>query len=277
MKKILSFFESIPTSRVIIFVLIVALFSTLIIFKSEFLLFKNNTLKEQILGSSEDPTTTITLSSTPIPTLITEPTKIQQKYIAPVIDTDPPVHCKIHANCGGGTTPLKQSECNNSTCCQVGGKWIFYKDKNQCAQDQNKYSGSSSSNTTNTYTSPSSTNPNEVTCSVIGYSQSRKVWTYILTPEECTSAKTNYTQPTTSSKNILIDCTIDGKVVGNMTYAECSQKITEYYQAKITPIHDTSAQDYNNAVSACLNRMRALGAANSSQAQACYGNPNLGL
>ena len=52
------------------------------------------------------------------------------------IDPDLPVHCKVNENCGGGTIPLKQSECNNSTCCQIGDKWIFYKDKNKCKQDQ---------------------------------------------------------------------------------------------------------------------------------------------
>lgn len=53
------------------------------------------------------------------------------------VQNDPPVHCPISKECGGGTTPLKQSECSNSTCCGFpGGKWVFYKDKNQCIHDQ---------------------------------------------------------------------------------------------------------------------------------------------
>lgn len=39
-------------------------------------------------------------------------------------DPDPPVHCPIHSNCGGGTIPLKQSECSQSVCCGLAsGEW----------------------------------------------------------------------------------------------------------------------------------------------------------
>jgi hypothetical protein len=82
-----------------------------------------------------------TLEPTEIPT--DTPTPIPQVYQPPV---DPPVLCNIDAKCGGGTTPLKQSECNNSTCCQIGNKWIFYKNKSQCIQDQNAYNGNNTNN-----------------------------------------------------------------------------------------------------------------------------------
>jgi hypothetical protein len=103
---------------------------------------KNNSL---FLGSSgsHDPVLapTIKILDTPTPTPTPMPTPI---YIAPTVDPDPPVLCNVNPNCGGGTTPLRQSECNNSTCCQIGDKWIFYKDKVQCGRDQvGKNSGAS--------------------------------------------------------------------------------------------------------------------------------------
>jgi len=80
---------------------------------------------------------------TPLETPTDTPTPIPQVYQPPA---DPPVLCNIDPKCGGGTTPLKQSECNNSTCCQIGNKWIFYKDKNQCILDQKAYNGNNTSN-----------------------------------------------------------------------------------------------------------------------------------
>jgi len=59
-----------------------------------------------------------------------------QKSTLPSNDSNPLVNCQVHANCGGGNTLLMQSECNNSTCCQINGKWVFYKDKDQCLKDQ---------------------------------------------------------------------------------------------------------------------------------------------
>lgn len=86
----------------------------------------------------------------PTPSFTETPTPTEAPYIAPTRDPDPPVLCNVNSNCGGGTTPLRQSECNNSTCCQIGDKWIFYKDKNQCTQDQNNYYKNSS----NSYVPP---------------------------------------------------------------------------------------------------------------------------
>ncbi len=53
------------------------------------------------------------------------------------VDPNTPIHCNISENCGGGTTPLKQWECENSTCCQMkDGSWKFYVNKEQCISDQ---------------------------------------------------------------------------------------------------------------------------------------------
>jgi hypothetical protein len=82
----------------------------------------------------QNPVPTFTMpmdTPTPSPTPVYIP-----QYIAPTTDPDPPVLCNVDSKCGGGTTPLRQSECNNSTCCQIGAKWIFYKDKVQCGRDQ---------------------------------------------------------------------------------------------------------------------------------------------
>lgn len=67
----------------------------------------------------------------------------QKKAIKPtqsLDQSDRPVHCNVHPNCGGGTTPLTKAECDNSICCQIGDEWIFYKDKEQCEKDQEKNS-----------------------------------------------------------------------------------------------------------------------------------------
>ena len=46
---------------------------------------------------------------------------------------DTPVHCQIHSNCGGGSTPLTRAECDNSTCCgKSDGSFEFLKDKSMC-------------------------------------------------------------------------------------------------------------------------------------------------
>jgi hypothetical protein len=52
---------------------------------------------------------------------------------------DPFVDCPINEKCGGGTKRLKQSECINSTCCQIGDVWVVL-DKDQCKLKQQEYS-----------------------------------------------------------------------------------------------------------------------------------------
>ncbi len=70
------------------------------------------------------------------PSLI--PKKSPSLKTATTADTDPPVLCKMSAECGGGTTTLKTSECANSVCCGFGNRWVFYKDKSKCVEDQKK-------------------------------------------------------------------------------------------------------------------------------------------
>lgn len=71
---------------------------------------------------------------------------VVQHFISPAVanntvvnDPNAPIHCNIHPDCGGGTIPLKQFECENSTCCQMRDKsWKFYLDRATCLSDQNK-------------------------------------------------------------------------------------------------------------------------------------------
>jgi len=61
-----------------------------------------------------------TISPTPSP--VVSPKAVNK--INQPIDQDPPVHCNVNINCGGGTTPLKKSECDASTCCGLNdGTW----------------------------------------------------------------------------------------------------------------------------------------------------------
>lgn len=50
----------------------------------------------------------------------------------PTPDPDEPVHCQIPEECGGGTTPLKRWECNQSICCNLGSERIFLKSDEEC-------------------------------------------------------------------------------------------------------------------------------------------------
>lgn len=219
---------------------------------------RNGTLS-RILGASTQAEPTLT--KIPIPTIqelsptpnYIQPTLVLKTYVPiPTTDPDPVISCNYKYL---GIQQIRRSLCNAQFECQIGGKWYLYTSRDKCSQDQR--------------------------------ADYNKVYreTYDATYKALNNnSGAPYVYPAyapsstpTSLNNTLIDCAIAGQVVGNMTYAECSQKITEHYQAKVTPVPDMSVQDYNNAVSACLNRMRALGAASSSQAQACYSNPNLGL
>ena len=76
---------------------------------------------------------------TPKPTSKPTPSPVVNKQVNTGNSNDPnrPVHCNVHANCGGGTTPLTQAECKQSICCETEtGKWIFYKDREQCSRNQ---------------------------------------------------------------------------------------------------------------------------------------------
>lgn len=45
---------------------------------------------------------------------------------------------------------MRLSECNQTTCCQIGDKWYFYLSKEKCIQDQKQPPKSIDTNTTNT-------------------------------------------------------------------------------------------------------------------------------
>lgn len=86
------------------------------------------------------------------------PTSVpQQTYIKPqvnsesILNADPIVKCNLNSNCGGGYRLLSQSQCSNSTCCQIGNSWIFYENKSKCTQDQNNYYNQSVKYTIPTY------------------------------------------------------------------------------------------------------------------------------
>jgi len=140
---------------------------------------KNDPTFFGILGeSTSTPISTPTMQPIPTETPIPTPTIPTYNYVAPTIDPNPPIHCKISSNCGGGTTPLRQSECNNSVCCQIGDKWIFYKDRNQCINDQN----SKNRNTTSgNYNASPSYPPCTVYYPALKYSQT---YSYVST-EQC--------------------------------------------------------------------------------------------
>lgn len=88
-----------------------------------------------ILGTKTTITPTIIEKPSPtpvIPTLTPFPTS----------DPNPIINCLIDEKCGGSSIALKQSECKNSTCCQIGEKWIFYTSNTKCNQDQEAYNNS---------------------------------------------------------------------------------------------------------------------------------------
>lgn len=84
---------------------------------------QNNILKQQVQKQFNLPPTA---TPTPFSTPTTKPTaKPVTRTIQPTVEADPPVHCNISDHCGGGTRPLKQSECDNMTCCQTKDGWEF--------------------------------------------------------------------------------------------------------------------------------------------------------
>ncbi|MDO8269600.1 MAG: hypothetical protein Q7T54_02955 [Candidatus Levybacteria bacterium] len=90
-------------------------------------------------GGNNDPLPTRPVYPLPTRVEIIEPTLKPTTVIkksTKAVTNDPAIHCSVHPDCGGGTIPLKQSECSNSTCCQINGKWIFYRDRAQCTRDQ---------------------------------------------------------------------------------------------------------------------------------------------
>ncbi len=58
--------------------------------------------------------------------------------------SDPLVDCPVNERCGNGTKRMKQSECINSTCCQIGDVWVSI-DKDECKLKQQEYQQSNRS------------------------------------------------------------------------------------------------------------------------------------
>jgi hypothetical protein len=106
----------------------------------------------QTFINKAEPTLTLTPtpSITESPTVTEEPTPTPSEIPTPTVtytptptkDPDPIVTCSINEKCGGGSELLKNSACNNSTCCQIGSMWIYYLDKNKCLKDQESYNKS---------------------------------------------------------------------------------------------------------------------------------------
>lgn len=63
----------------------------------------------------------------------------QAKISTPTPDPDPVVDCQIHQNCGGGIKKITQNECDNYTCCEVGGVWELYPSRTACKQAQDQH------------------------------------------------------------------------------------------------------------------------------------------
>jgi hypothetical protein len=178
----------------------------------------------------------------PIPSSIPTP-KPQVKGITTQtvkkVDSDPPVHCNVNANCGGGTTPLKKSECDNSICCQIGDKWIFYKDKNKCIADQ----GGRPSTQQGNFTSPGVANTKTL-CkfSGSGYSFDFGELTY----DECTKKTEAYWASVGSSTQVV-------PVLTTTSNAELRDECLGEVQSK-----------YQTEMSKIRNQARALGSSTST-------------
>lgn len=133
--------------------------------------------------------------------------------------TDSMINCNVSQNCGGGTKYIRKSECDNSTCCQIGSGWYFYLDKNKCTQDQkSKYTYPSQNNINIPY---SGSNVSYYPCTIY-YPSINKYSTYYYlykTKAECDSAQSQintnntYVIPTTSYSA--------GSINTNNTYTDC--------------------------------------------------------
>ena len=135
------------------------------------------------------------------------------------------VTCNVSSNCGGGTRSLKKSECDNSTCCQIGDKWYYYPTKTACTQAQNNYNDPSSNYP-----------PCTVYYSALGYS---RTYSYI-SPEECQQAKNNVSSTTTNTyipptivplPTLVPQPTTDPALCANAV-AEWRKYVEDFYQNK---------------------------------------------
>ncbi len=93
-----------------------------------------NTFQEQKQKSDYlkyQPQTNLTPTTTP--KTVIQPTKKP-------IDTDPIIDCKFDAGqCKGASIKVRNSQCLNTTCCQIGNNWIPYITVQKCKEAQNTY------------------------------------------------------------------------------------------------------------------------------------------
>jgi len=83
--------------------------------------------KAQIAKYPSQPLPTLMPTNTPIPT--PSPTVTPKPYVNP----DPITDCvSSYPNCKGESIRLKQSQCSNITCCQVGNTWSIYASVDKC-------------------------------------------------------------------------------------------------------------------------------------------------
>jgi len=176
---------------------------------------------------------------------------------SPVDKVDPVINCDFQYL---PDQQMKQSECNISFECQIGGQWYIYKDKNKCASDQ-KISSSQSNN----YTPPVNPIKPLISC-LVYYPCSNTSYTYQMYSETCTEAQISATNFCNNLKNEKHDCKIDGNIIPNLTSEECTQAINAYYQQPLAAPTD-NRQD---RIKDCLNKFRALGTIDSSEARKCY-------
>lgn len=67
---------------------------------------------------------------------VTKPTPEPIEPVVTTSDPDPVVVCKSD-RCGSKN--IRQSECNESVCCQIGNDWYFYPSDTDCKQAQDAY------------------------------------------------------------------------------------------------------------------------------------------
>lgn len=180
----------------------------------------------------------------PLPIYIPEVEGVKTTKTQPVIDIDPIITCNISTNCGGGSRQMTKSECDQTICCQIGDSWSFYMSKDKCYQDQK-------ANYEQFVKDFYQNDPDEVSCSSIGYSEKAQAWTYILTQDECAKAMEEAKSRQTVNTSTPYP-TKDPAI------------IEQQRQADIQHCKDNAKSKYDGEASVLRNQYRAAGALSSS-------------
>lgn len=112
-------------------------FNTIALFTLFFVLllsFSEKSSQQPLINQESSPSPTVFYS--PEPSAVPTTNKTGTTATSNNLNPNDPVHCPVSDKCGGGTKPLKRSECENSVCCQLDDKWVFYTDRDQCIRDQ---------------------------------------------------------------------------------------------------------------------------------------------